>query len=229
MVSNVNGRIEPIEELSKIAHQKGALVYADIIQGAGIVPMDMRRMGIDFAACSGYKWLFGVHGSAFFYVRDEHQGSALEDQLFPGNSKHLKSPWTAEPDPGEASHSYTPPKDARRYEPGHISYLGFCGLDAGLRFIHDIGVDILLKHSVELNQRLVAELDPERYPCISPDLDRSPIVAFTSGENDSLRERLKKAEVNVTLSGNRIRVSPAIYNTPGDIDLLASVLNQAPA
>lgn len=229
LVSNVNGRIEPMEQLSEIAHRHGALVYADIIQAAGIVPLDMRRMGIDFAACNGYKWLFGVYGAAFFFVREEHQGSALEDQLFPGRARHLDPPWNAEPTPDGESYSYKAPTDARRYEPGHVSYLGFCGLHAGLRFIHDVGVDTLLQHSVELNQRLVSRLDPDRYPCISPDLDRSPIVTFTSRENESLRRRLEEAGVDVTLSGNRIRVSPAIYNTVDDIDLVAEVLGRSPA
>ncbi len=33
-------------------------------------------MGIDVAACSCYKWMHGIHGTAFLYVKQEHQGNA---------------------------------------------------------------------------------------------------------------------------------------------------------
>ncbi|MEM8933688.1 MAG: aminotransferase class V-fold PLP-dependent enzyme [Acidobacteriota bacterium] len=227
LVSNVNGRIEPMHDLVAAAHAKGALVYADIIQAAGIMPFDVRELGIDFAACSGYKWMFGVRGTAFFYVRDEHQGKALVDRVFPGSSEPLYDPWTAGATPegsGVDGFSYRAPTDARRYQPGHISYIGFCALYEGIRFIHRIGVEAMLRHSVTLNRRLLDQVDLERYPCISPDVDRSPIVTFLGSDQAGLKQRLKRAGVAVTLHGPRIRVSPAIYNTPEDMDRLAAVL-----
>ena len=62
LVSNVNGLLAPVKEIADIAHRKGAYVYADIIQGCGAVPIDVKAMGIDFAACSTYKWLMGLRG-----------------------------------------------------------------------------------------------------------------------------------------------------------------------
>ncbi|MHC4990492.1 MAG: aminotransferase class V-fold PLP-dependent enzyme, partial [Planctomycetota bacterium] len=75
LVSNINGRVEPIRELVELAHARGAYVYADIIQAAGVMPIDVRELGVDFAACSGYKWMFGPHGVGFFYVRQDLQGT----------------------------------------------------------------------------------------------------------------------------------------------------------
>jgi selenocysteine lyase/cysteine desulfurase len=77
LVSNVNGRIEPMAELSSLAHDRGALVYAGIIQAAGAIPIDVHALDIDFAAASSYEWLFGIHGAGFVYVKDELQGTAL--------------------------------------------------------------------------------------------------------------------------------------------------------
>ena len=45
-----------------LAHAHGAYVYADIIQAAGAVPLDVRASGVDFAACSTFKWLMGDFG-----------------------------------------------------------------------------------------------------------------------------------------------------------------------
>ncbi|MCZ6916809.1 MAG: aminotransferase class V-fold PLP-dependent enzyme, partial [Gemmatimonadetes bacterium] len=224
LVSNINCRIEPVRELAEIAHARGALLYADIIQGAGTVPMDMRALGIDFAACSGYKWLYGVHGVGFLYVRDELQGTALIDSVYPGHANANYVPWVERPDPATGDFSYAPPVDASRYQPGHVSYLGYCGVYEGLKFIRRIGVEASLQHSVRLAKRLGDALDPDRYECITPEVDRSPIITFVVRDRADLRARLRAANITVALSGNRIRVSPAVFNTEEDVDRLVEAL-----
>ncbi|NNF29486.1 MAG: aminotransferase class V-fold PLP-dependent enzyme, partial [Gemmatimonadetes bacterium] len=89
LLSNVNGRIEPVRALADAVHDAGGYLYADIIQAAGIHPIDVEAMGIDFAACSAYKWLFGVHGTGFFYVREGLDTEALTRHArFPGSARH---------------------------------------------------------------------------------------------------------------------------------------------
>lgn len=225
LLSNITGRIEPIRELAEIAHAHGALVYADIIQAAGIVPFDVRESGIDFAACNGYKWLYGVHGAGFLYVREELQGTALPDRLFPGHVAYNYAPWVARPNPDMEPLVYEAPVDARRYQPGHVSYLGYCAVYEGLRFIHRISVEAALKHSTRLNARLRDQLDPERYECITPQVDRSPIITFATPEATTLEGRLRAANAVVTIGSTWVRVSPAVYNDEADIDVLADILN----
>ena len=53
------------------AHARGAYVYADIVQAAGNTPLDVRASGLDFAACSKFKWLMGDFGLGFLYVKEE--------------------------------------------------------------------------------------------------------------------------------------------------------------
>jgi selenocysteine lyase/cysteine desulfurase len=228
LVSNINGRIEPIMELAALAHAHGAYVYADIIQAAGIVPFDVHDLGIDFAAGNGYKWLFGPHGTGFLFVRRELQGSALSDRLFPGHARHNYRPWVAEPAAGQPDYVVQDRGDARRYEPGHHAYLCYAALYEGLGFVEEMGVEAMRDHTVGLAGRLADRLDPDIYPCVSPHTDRSPIVAFTTGRPpEHLAERLSAERIAVALSPGRIRVSPAIFNTADDIDLLAEVLNRA--
>ena len=228
LVSNVNGHIEPIRELADIAHAHGAYVYADIIQAAGIFPVDVTEMGIDFAAGNGYKWLFGAFGTGFLYVRDELQGSVLEDRLFPGNARHNYEPWVAEPEPAAGDFVVRPTMSGQRYEPGHQAYLCYAALHEGLKFIEDAGVDGLLAHSVSLNQRLYAGLDANRYTCISPHLDRSPIITFRPSVDVDLEGALRAASVVVSVSADRrIRVSPAVFSNESDIDALVAALNGA--
>ncbi len=229
LVSNVNGRVEPVRELADAAHAHGAYVYADIIQAAGIFPLDVRELGIDFAAANGYKWLYGVHGSGFLYVRDELQGTVLADRLFPGNTRSNYAPWVDQPDVGQSDFTYQPRSNARRYEPGHHSYLGYCAVYEGLRFIERVGVDNALAHSVRMNKTINARLDPDQYVCISPDVDRSPIITFASKQPQVLERKLRNANVVISRIGNgRFRISPAVYNTDDDIDALVDALNASP-
>ncbi len=225
LVSNVNGHLADIKEIAKIAHARGALVYADIIQAAGVVPLDMREMDIDIAACSCYKWLYGVYGSGFLYVRKAVQGGLLPDRLFPGRAHPNYPPWIDEVNPEYGEFEYRPKDNAARYEPGHVNYMGYCAAYEGLKWLARIGVENALKRSVALNQRLVEKLDAKKYVCISPDIDRTPIATFIAKDIANLRKKLAAAKITVSISGNRIRVSPALYNNEADIDALSAVLN----
>jgi len=225
LVSNVNGHVEDVRALADMVHARGGYLYADIIQAAGIVPIDVRAMGIDFAACSGYKWLYGPHGVAFLYVREELQGRALPDHLFPGHVRHNYAPWVEQPEPALGEFTFNSPTNATRYQPGHVSYLGYAALNQGLQFIDDVGVEEGRRHSVALTLRLREQLDPTRYRSISPEDLRVPIVSFLVDRAPELVPRLRAANLVISVGANRIRVSPAIYNTESDIDLLAEVLN----
>jgi cysteine desulfurase/selenocysteine lyase len=69
-VSNVLGTINPVEDLVRIAHEVGALVVLDACQSAPHRPLDLARLGVDFAAFSGHKML-GPTGIGVLYGRSE--------------------------------------------------------------------------------------------------------------------------------------------------------------
>ncbi len=225
LVSNINGHVEDIRSISKTAHRHGALVYADIIQAAGILPIDVHEMGIDLAACSCYKWLYGTYGSGFLFVREGLQGTRLPDRLFPGSARHNYAPWRDEVNPDFGDFEIHLREDATRYQPGHVNYLGYCAVYEGLKFLLQFGVEEALKHSIKLNLRLKEKLDPKQYACISPHADRSPIISFIATQPESAWEKLAASRIVVSRSGNRIRVSPALFNNESDIDLLSLALN----
>lgn len=226
LVSNVTGHIEEIRALADLAHRHGALLFADIIQAAGIVPVDVRAMGIDVAACSSYKWLYGIHGAGFLYVAREHQGTTIPDERFPGTARRRYPPFAVEGRSG--TFSFSPRESADRYRPGHVNYLGYAAVDAGLGFVAERGVESMLAHTVALNRRLLDQLDRDRYRVLSTHLDASPILALGVPDVDALRERLRAANVVISVGGdvhNLARVSPAVYNTEADMDRLAEVLD----
>lgn len=227
LVSNINGHIEQIAEISKHAHQNGALVYADIIQAAGIVPVDVEKMGIDIAACSCYKWLYGVHGTAFLYLKQKHQGQTIKDRIFPGHSTHNYFPWVDKTKESAQEISFHASQDASRYQPGHISYLGYCAAYEGLKFINQIGIEKILAHNVKLNRLLVSQLDPNKFECITPNINLSPVVTFKTSSELKIKQRLKKAGIVASFGQNRLRISPGLYNNNADILALTKALNNS--
>jgi selenocysteine lyase/cysteine desulfurase len=224
LVSNINGWVEDAKALSDLAHAHGAYLYADIIQAAGAIPVDVQALGIDFAACSCYKWLQGVHGLAFLYVRDGLQGAALRDLLHPGHVRFNYPPWVAQPTPGENPIVYREPEDARRYEPGHANYAGYVGQFEALTFLARIGIERIAEHSRALRRRVRAELVPRGFTCITPEEAETPIITFLVNDSHDVEQRLVRHNVRATVAGDRLRIAPSIYNNEKDIDRLIESL-----
>jgi len=225
LVSNVNGHVENIKGISNLAHANGAYLYADIIQAAGSVPVDVKAMGIDFAACSIYKWLQGARGAGFLYLREDLQGRVVKDLVFPGYVEFNYPPWVTTRNGAQDDFPYRPRRDAGRFEPGNVSYVAYAGEYEALQRILALGVENIYAHAKPLCDRLKRELPALGYKLITPVEAESSIVTVQVKELKAVAERLRKGNVQVTTAGeNRIRISPALYNNMRDIERLLEAL-----
>jgi selenocysteine lyase/cysteine desulfurase len=225
LVSNVNGWVEDARAISELAHANGAYLYADIIQAAGSVPVDVKALGIDFAACSNYKWLQGERGAGFLYVREDCQGSAVKDLSFPGYVHFNYPPWVAQPDSAAGEFPYVAPTKGNRYEPGNVNLAGYAGQYEALKRMLAIGIPNIYAHSKAMCDRLKKELPGLGYKLITPPDAVSSLVVVQTPNLKAVYQRLQKAGIQVTSAGeNRLRISPALYNNMDDINRLLAVL-----
>ena len=81
--NNEIGTIEPIRELCKIAHERGALFHTDAVQAMGHIPIDVEDLEVDLLSASAHKFN-GMKGSGFLYIR---QGTMMEPFLDGGNQE----------------------------------------------------------------------------------------------------------------------------------------------
>ncbi|MFN7934701.1 MAG: aminotransferase class V-fold PLP-dependent enzyme [Bryobacteraceae bacterium] len=225
LVSNVNGWVENAKAISALAHAHGAYVYADIIQAAGSVPVDVKALGLDFAACSNYKWLHGARGAGYLYVREELQGAVVKDLSFPGYVHFNYAPWVPQRDASADEFPYEAAKGAHRYEAGNVSYVAYAGQYEALKRILAIGMDNIYAYTKPMCDRLKKELPSLGYKLITPLDAPSSIVTVQSSNLKATQEKLRKANVQVTTTGaNRVRISPALYNNMEDVTRLLSAL-----
>ena len=206
-----------LKKLADIAHDKGALFIVDGIQGAGVVPMNVKTDHIDVLCCGGFKWLLGLPGTGFLYVNKKVQD--LITPILPGMfaadnySKKLE---------------YYP--DARRFETGSIPYSLFYGWTAGLELLKEIGVENIYNRIILLTDRIISGLKSKDIKLVTPVdkiSERSAIIIFTMGSaeaNKTLYNMLLKENIIVTLREGLIRVSPSFFNTEMEIDTFLNAL-----
>jgi selenocysteine lyase/cysteine desulfurase len=214
-VRHATGFRANLPRLAEIAHQKGALLVVDAIQAAGAVPLNVEQDRIDVLAAGGFKWLLGLPGTGFLYVRRD-----LWDTIRPV----LPGMFSAEDNLTEIR--WLP--GAQRYETGSLSYSLFHAWTAGLELLLDLGVVNIHRRILALTARLIDGLQSEGLTLVTPvdhEDERSAIVSFTMGSgeaNQRLIERLKEQQILVSLRAGAIRVSPSFYNTEDEIDSLLS-------
>jgi len=217
LVSNVNGFMHDAKAVSAIAHARGALVYADIIQAAGAVPLDMKALGIDFASSGTYKWLMGERGLGFLYVREDLQGSVLPTTRY-GHRQVANF--------NRAALSWEPLPGAARYETGGISVMMAACVDAGINYVTTLGIPKIRAHAKELTDRLQKELPPLGYKALTPMGTETPIVAFQLKDAAATTKVLQAGKVagTVIANENRLRLAVSVFNTHEDIDRTVAVL-----
>jgi kynureninase len=194
------------------AHQAGALVIMDTYQSAGIIPIDVTELNVDFATGGCLKWLCGGPGNAFLYTRPDLLTS--RQPTFTG--------WLSHPAPFVFDvEAFDARDDAMRMMNGTPSIPAYYAALAGLDIVHEIGVDRVRRQSTRMTARLLDLVDAYGFTsAASRDPER---LAGTVAVNvpDALRvsRTLKAREFVVDYRPPvGIRISPHFYNTMDEID-----------
>ena len=86
LANNEVGTIEPIKEITQIAHSVGAVCFTDAVQAAGVLKIDVKDLGVDIMSMSSHK-IYGPKGVGALYIRN---GVKVESILTGGHQERMK-------------------------------------------------------------------------------------------------------------------------------------------
>ena len=226
LVSSDTGYTHDLKTVCDIAHRRGALVYADIIQAVGAMPVDVKTSGVDFCCAGTYKWLMGEFGMAFLYVRQDRLRELKRVQLGWRGIKKQSTHFLPFDAPGSLVGDWELGTDtASLFEVSTPNWSALATIVGALNYISDIGVNAIRHHGDEMLRRLQEELPKQGFIPLTPSEFQGPYVVFSSENVGArLRNTLKEAKIYVTLSKNRIRISPSVYNDTADIEQFLKIL-----
>ena len=228
--SMYNGFQHDLKAVCDLAHANGAYVYADIIHSAGAEPFDVKASGVDFAACSSFKWLMGDFGIGFLYVKE-----ALLDRIPRPVMGYYQAP-NLEPfyPPNLPSGEYTPVSYTLQqtatgfFESGTLTggpAINVALLTASLNYIKSLGVANIQAHRQPLIRKLQQEVPRLGFTAVTPPESTGPNVTFAKQNlaQTEIPRKLQAGRVNVRLSTHWMRLSPSVYNDMADIDRFLDV------
>jgi selenocysteine lyase/cysteine desulfurase len=213
----LNGYTQDLASLAASAHGHGALLYVDAYQTLGTVPVDVRAVGADFLAAGNLKFLMGIPGIAFLYVRRE-----LVDRLRP-----LTTGWFGRANPfafqvKQLDWSAT----ASRFDMGTPPIVSAYVARAGMAIINEIGVDEIRRWLELLGQRLI-DGGIERGFTLHGTTDMShktATTAFVVDDSPAVELTMRRRGIIPSARGPVIRLSPHFYSTIADVDTALDVL-----
>lgn len=222
------GTLVDLKLLADAAHQVGALLVVDAIQGLGVLPFDMLGWGVDVVCGGTHKWLCGPMGHGFIAVSPqlrEHMPPLLHGAMTYGTSD----------DPVDPHKS--PRRDPTRFEPGTPLLWGSIGAAAAVEHSLECGIEAIGAHACMLADRVAAELEAVGCTVLGIDLSqkpeylaawRSPITTCVPPPHvsiENLLETLRNRKIAVQKRAGGVRISPHGFNTNAEIDALLDVFS----
>jgi cysteine desulfurase / selenocysteine lyase len=219
-VQYASGFRADLERIGQAARRHDALLVIDLIQSLGVVPIDVNNELVDVAAAAGHKWLLTPEGLGLLYLSDRAR-ERIEPTLVG---------WISVRDPedyGNFSQEWN--KGALAWESGTAASSLFYGLETSLRLLTETGVARIEKYLEELTDHLCERLAQSSYEIVSSRApgEKSQIVCIRHKDDVSpmsVYAHLRERHIVTAPRGDRVRISPHLYNTVEEIDALVDSL-----
>jgi selenocysteine lyase/cysteine desulfurase len=169
----------------------------------------------------------GDFGLGFLYVREGLLDTVIRRSEYGYQQADTSLHYLPSDPPAVVPVTWTMHADARaHFQVGTYGQGAINALAESLAYLQRIGVQTIHAHRQPLLRRLHEEMPRLGFTSITPPATTSAIAAFTARDAEKrFGARLKQADVSVTLSGERLRISPSLFNDARDIDVLLSALS----
>ena len=205
-----SGEIQDVEAIVRRAHEVGAYVLLDAYQSAGIVPLDVTALDVDFATGGSVKWLCGGPGAGWLYVRPD-----LAERLEPtfvGWQAHAR-PFAFEPELEYA-------EGAARFLTGTPNVPALYAATAGYDLVEEIGVERIRESSLRQTELLIRLADEAGFEVRSPrdPARRGGTVTVRVPEFEAVHRELGERGILCDFRPDAgLRLGPHYYNTDEEL------------
>jgi selenocysteine lyase/cysteine desulfurase len=215
-----------LETLGERCAQTGCLLIVDGIHAVGAEPLHLRTLRVSAFAFHGYKWLMSGFGLGALYVS-------------PDALNHIQpsfvGPLGVAADVSHGVGVQAPlhwHEGAQRFATGNENVTGAAALNASLSLIEEVGDEHIQAHNHALADLLADGLKHHLPHChllrSSEPRHQSAIVVFSLGDakaDAALVDKLAAQSIIVAHRPRGIRVSPHLFNSVEDIDVLLAALS----
>jgi len=219
-ISNLDGTINPLEEIINLAHKNNSLILVDAAQSISHVKINVKKMDIDFLAFSGHK-IVGPSGTGVLYGKYDLLNK-LKPFVFGGGS--VKD---------STYENYIIEDIPQRFEAGLQDYAGIIGLGEAINYFQGLGIENIENHIENLNRIITQELIKIGVDILGEEdyKKRRGIVSFNIKgiHNKEIAEILNQNNIFIRagmhcvhswFNSNKLdgsaRISLSIYNTEED-------------
>jgi len=207
-----NGQRLDVGAITRLAHERGAMVLLDAFQSVGAMEVDVAALGVDFAVGGMLKYLLGTAGIGWLYVARRRLG------LTP-----TASGWFAQADIDAMDiFANDPAPNARRFQTGTPPVVNSYAAEAGIALIREVGIGAIEARIRALTGEAMDRLTAAGCRLATPrdDARRGPQVAIRSADAPRLTGQLIERGVIVSSRDGNVRCMFHAYNDGSDIDAL---------
>jgi len=219
-VQYASGFRSDLARLGSACRERGVLFVVDVIQGLGALPIHVEDDFVDVAVASSHKWLLGPEGIGILYVSDR-----VVEQLRP-----VRAGWRSVRELFQwADFDLTWGEGATRFESGSLNVYGIVALGGSLEILLEAGADRIEPWVLSLAERGARGLKDLGFAVVSsrvPGETSGIVTAVPPGGQDAaeLAKKLNARDVVVAARAGRLRISPHLYNTEGEVDRFLETL-----
>lgn len=209
-----------LERIGRVARAHDALLVVDVIQSLGVIPIDVDAELVDVAAGACHKWLLTPEGVGLLYL-----SSRARERIQP-----TLVGWTSVPNPDDYNNFEQGWNEGTLpWETGTAPISLIHGLEASLKLLDEVGVPAIQAYLETLTDHLCEGLRGLDYEIVSSRQrgEKSQIVCVRNKSGLSPMElygRLKKQSIVTAPRGDRLRISPHLYNSLAEMDTLLAAL-----
>ncbi len=227
--SNVFGKMLPIAQIGKLCRERGILFGVDAAQIAGVIPIDVKEMCIDFLCVAPHKGLYAPMGCGILISEKNIPDTVLEGGTGT-NSLELSQP------------EFYPEK----HESGTLSVPIILGLSPAIDYVEKLGIEKIYNHELTLAKSVYSALNQkEEIELYTPEPMKgsyAPVISFNFKGVDSTQTSRILSDFGVavrgglhcaptahnyigTLGSGTVRLSFGTFNTSNEVNRFKGLIN----